>query len=142
MNCSLTHYLKQYATYLYLILMVALLSSCADDDETTPKTRTELLTSGKWKTDKALLNGQEDETTTQVFEKMQIEFFTNGTYRLQNIDNTTGNWQLNADETQVWLDPNEPQAKYLYIRQLTTRKFDFYYNENAQRYDIYMVKTF
>ena len=117
-----------------------LLDSCSNDNEGLPKSKKELLTSGRWETDKALLNGMPDEVTTETFKNLKIDFFSNGNYALSNIESSNGSWTFNADSTQVWMDPGTAKERRLTIETLAERNFDYYFTENAQRYDIFMVK--
>jgi hypothetical protein len=117
-----------------------LLNSCSDDNEGLPKSKKTLLTSGRWRTDKALLNGMPDETTTETFKNLRIEFFTNGSYTLTNIETSNGNWRFNYDSTQVWMDAGTNKERKLNIVSLANRNFDYHFTENTLRYDIFMVR--
>jgi hypothetical protein len=123
-----------------MLIAAVLLNSCSDDNEGLPKSKKELLTSGRWRTDKALLNGMPDTTTSEIFKNLKIEFFTNGRYTLTNIETSNGNWQFNYDSTQVWMDVGTNKERRLFIKSLANRKFDYYFTENSQRYDIFMVR--
>lgn len=91
---------KITAYFLPLVISLALFNSCSKDDDsnnTTPQTKTQLLTAHSWKLTGSKLNGVDDFSTLDACDLDDIATF---------LSNGTGN----MDEGATKCDPADPQT--------------------------------
>jgi hypothetical protein len=92
------------------------MQSCKKDNATTPKTKTELITSGSWKIDKVTLSGIDYTSMIETCQKdNSISFQANGTgswdegpTKCDNADPQTNpfTWDFQSNETLLHISDN------------------------------------
>ncbi|RIJ41954.1 DUF5004 domain-containing protein [Pontibacter oryzae] len=123
---------KNYFLYFAFFLSLGFLVSCDDDsDEDAEPSKTEMLTTGKWKGDKILLNGINAASIPGIganassFQTLVLEFKNDNTYLATftvegQTETTSGNWQFNSAQTTLTLD----MFGELNVKNLTDQNLD------------------